>query len=313
MTVNYGYACVNMELSYPRDYGKPRGTKPITTNRSMIRKTFDQRGIKYASSLALQNVKDLYKILEWNHKNGFNFYRMSSDIFPWASEYKFEDMPDHDEIVKWLAKCGQFAKDTNQRLTAHPGPFNKLTSDNDRVTNIALRDLEVHAWVHDRLNLPQNPYAKINIHVGATYGNKQKACDNFCRNFEKLSDSVKNRLTVENDDKASLYSTLDLYNLIHKRINIPIVFDFHHHKFCGSGQSEQEALALAVSTWGDVKPATHYSESRSAEFNDPKIKPQAHSDFITALPNTYGFDIDVMVEAKMKEKAVSRLLTRAAA
>jgi len=302
-----------MELSYPRDYGKPKNTKPITTNRSMIRKTFDAKGIKYASELALQNVMDLYKILEWNHKSGFNFYRLSSDILPWASEYKFEDMPDHDNIVKWLAKCGQFAKDTNQRLTSHPGPFNKLTSDEDRITNIAVRDLEIHAWIHDKLLLDPTPFAKINIHVGATYGNKQKACDNFCRNFDKLSDSVKNRLTVENDDKASLYSTLDLYNLIHKNIGIPIVFDYHHHKFCSSEQSEHDALALAISTWGNIKPVTHYSESRSEEYNDPKIKPQAHSDFVKQLPNTYGFNIDVMVEAKMKEKAVANALTKAVA
>jgi UV DNA damage endonuclease len=310
LPTNYGYACVNMELSYPRDYGKPKNTKPITTNRSMIRKTFDAKGIKYASELALQNVMDLYKILEWNHKNNFNFYRLSSDILPWASEYKFEDMPDHDNIVKWLAKCGQFAKDTNQRLTSHPGPFNKLTSDEDRITNIAIRDLEIHAWIHDKLLLDQTPFAKINIHVGATYGNKEKACDNFCRNFDKLSDSVKNRLTVENDDKASLYSTLDLYNLIHKNIGIPIVFDYHHHKFCSGEQTEQDALALAVSTWNNIKPVVHYSESRSEEYNDPKIKPQAHSDFVKGLPNNYGFDIDVMVEAKMKEKAVSNALTK---
>lgn len=302
-----------MELSYPKDYNKPKGTKAITTNRSMIRKTFDAKGIKYASELALQNVKDLYKILEWNSNNKFNFYRLSSDILPWASEYKFEEMPDHDQIVAWLAKCGKFAKDTNQRLTSHPGPFNKLTSSDDRITNIAIRDLEIHGWIHDKLGLEQSPFAKINIHVGATYGNKESACDNFCRNFEKLSDSVRNRLTVENDDKASLYSTLDLYNFIHKRINIPIVFDYHHHKFCDGGQSEHEALALAVSTWGSTKPATHYSESRSKEQNDPKIKPQAHSDFIKQLPNTYEFDIDVMVEAKMKEKAVSSALTKAVA
>ena len=275
----------------------------------MIRKTFDAKGIKYASELALQNVKDLYKILEWNSNNKFNFYRLSSDILPWASEYKFEEMPDHDQIVAWLAKCGKFAKDTNQRLTSHPGPFNKLTSFDDRITNIAIRDLEIHGWIHDKLGLEQSPFAKINIHVGATYGNKESACDNFCRNFEKLSDSVRNRLTVENDDKASLYSTLDLYNFIHKRINIPIVFDYHHHKFCDGGQTEHEALALAVSTWGSTKPATHYSESRSEEQNDPKIKPQAHSDFIKQLPSTYEFDIDVMVEAKMKEKAVSTALT----
>ena len=78
-----GYACINMQLSYPTKYGnKPKGTKPITTNRSMIKRTFEEKGVDYASELILQNVKDLNQIVQWNAINGYNFYRMSSDITP---------------------------------------------------------------------------------------------------------------------------------------------------------------------------------------------------------------------------------------
>ena len=156
----------------------------------------------------------------------------------------------------------------------------------------------------DQMGLPRSPFAKINIHVGATYGDKQMACDNFCRNFKRLSDSVKSRLTVENDDKASLYSTRELYEMIYERIGIPIVHDVHHHKFCTGGQSEEEALKLAASTWGKHKPVVHYSESRAKEQNDSKIKPQAHSDYIQEKILTYGVDVDIMVEAKAKEQAL---------
>jgi UV DNA damage endonuclease len=91
---------------------------------------------------------------------------------------------------------------------------------------------------------------------------------------------------------------------IHERIGIPIVFDYHHHKFCTGGLTEEEALRLAVSTWGDIKPVVHYSESKSLHENNDKIKPQAHSDYISSVPNTYGLDVDVMVEAKAKELAL---------
>ena len=67
--------------------------------------------------------------------------------------------------------------------------------------------------------------------------------DRFCKNFEKLSPSVQGRLIVENDDKESMYSVKDLM-YIHERIGIPIVFDYHHHKFCTGGLTEQEALEL---------------------------------------------------------------------
>jgi UV DNA damage endonuclease len=159
----------------------------------------------------------------------------------------------------------------------------------------------------DRLGLPRTPFAKINIHVGAAYGNKEKACDNFCRNFEKLSDSVKTRLTVENDDKASLYSTQELYDLIYKRIGIPIVHDVHHHSFCTGGLSQEDAMRLAASTWGEVRPVIHYSQSRAFEHNNPKIKPQAHSDSYWEPVETYDLDVDVMCEAKHKEQAVYTL------
>ena len=78
---NFGYACINMGFST-----RPK-SKRITTNRTMIKRTFRERGIVYASELALQNLRDLRKILEWNLENDIYFYRLSSDIIPWASEY----------------------------------------------------------------------------------------------------------------------------------------------------------------------------------------------------------------------------------
>lgn len=306
--MNLGYACINMQLSYPREWGgAPRGTKKITTNRSMIKRTFDQRGTSYASEIALQNVKDLYKILEWNEANGFKFYRMSSNLFPWASEYEWDELPDIEAIREWLARSGDFARRHGHRITSHPGPFNKLTSPKEHVILNTIKDLEVHGWIFDQMGLPRSPFAKINIHVGATYGDKTMACDNFCRNFERLSDAVKTRLTVENDDKASLYSTRELYEFIYSRIGTPIVHDIHHHKFCDGGLTQEQAMRLAASTWGEVRPVIHYSQSRSIEHDNPKIRPQAHSDCYWEYPETYGIDVDIMCEAKHKEIAVTKL------
>ena len=190
------------------------------------------------------------------------------------------------------------------RLTSHPGPFNKLASPKERVYQLTAKDLTVHADLFDLIGLPRTPYAKLNIHVGAAYGDKPFALDNFCRNFERLPESVRSRLTVENDDKPSLYSTKELYDGVYKRIGIPIVFDYHHHMLHPGGQTEQEALELALSTWGDIKPVVHYAESRSLEHNNPKIKPQAHSDRIVRPFDDYGHDLDVMIEAKHKELAL---------
>ena len=299
---NLGYACINMQLSYPTQWGnQPRGTERITTNRSMIRRTYDAKGIAYASELSLLNVQDLERLIDWNEANGIKFYRMSSDVFPWASEYGIESLPDYEKICEVLQRCGDKATQYGQRITTHPGPFNKLTSPKEHVVLNTIKDLEIHGQVFDLMGLPRTPYAKINIHVGAHYNDKSLALGNFCRNFDRLSDSVQRRLTVENDDKASLYSTKELCEEVHSRIGIPVVHDFHHHTFCTGGVDQEEALLMAAMTWGDVTPVTHYSQSRSTEHNDPTIKPQAHSDSYWEPVNTYGLDVDVMLECKHKE------------
>ena len=294
--MNLGYACINMTLS---------GQKPkVTTNRSMIKKTFTEKGVDYAGELGMLNAADLGRILRWNVENGIKVFRLSSEFFPWASEYKFKDLPQYLRIKTLLAGAGHYAKSNGMRLTCHPGPFNVLVSPHKHVVDNTITDLRIHGEIFDMLGLERSPYNKINIHCNGVYGDKQSAMDRFCKNFELLPESVQTRLTVENDDKASMYSVKDLM-YIHERIGIPIVFDYHHHKFCTGDLSEQEALELAISTWPDgIKPIVHYSESKALHEGNESLKPQAHSDYINDLPDLYGNDVDVMVEAKAKELAI---------
>lgn len=296
-----GYACINMTLSNV----KPKKNR-VTTNRTMIRRTFDEKGIAYASELILQNVKDLLTILKWNEKHGIKFFRLSSEVFPWASEYHIPDLPDIEAIAAALRAAGDYAHQHGHRITSHPGPFNKLASPNERVILNTIRDLEIHGEVFDLMGLSRTPFNKINIHVGAAYGDKPKALAQFCRSFDRLPDCVKTRLTVENDDKASLYSTAELVASVHKSLGVPIVFDFHHHKFCTGDMSEQDALELAMTTWGQVRPVTHYSETRRNADGSDYHRPQAHSDFIFNFIDDHGHDIDIMIEAKAKELALLR-------
>jgi UV DNA damage endonuclease len=291
-----GYACINMQLSSQ----KPK----IYTGRSMIKRTFKDKGIKYASELGLQNCKDLFEIIKWNKENGFDFFRITSNLFPWSSEYKLEDMPHHWEIAGILGEIGKYVTENMMRITSHPGPFNVLTSPHEHVVENCVKDLSIHGEVFDMMGLSRTPYNKINIHIGGAYGDKVSAMERFCKNFERLPNSVKSRLTVENDDKATMYSVKDLYDGVFKVIGIPIVFDYHHHRFCTGDLSEQQALELAISTWGNIVPVVHYSESRNIEQEDDSIRPQAHSDYVYDYIDTYGNEVDIMVEAKAKELAV---------
>ena len=294
--IELGYVCINLTLQ------KDKKAK-VTCNRSMIRRTFDAKGIEYASELSRLNTRDILPILEWNHMHNIKVFRMTSSLFPWASEYMLEDLPDFEEISKNLAAAGNFAKEKGIRLSFHPGPFNILASSKDHVVKNAIVDLSIHGKIMDLMGMPRSHWAKINIHVGASYGDRASALVRWVENFQMLPDSVKTRLTVENDDKTSLFSTKDLYEGIYKRIPVPIVFDYHHHRFRNDGESEDECHAMAYETWGDVRPCFHYSESASEKEESPK-RPNAHSDYVYDKINDYGRDFDVVIEAKAKELAL---------
>jgi len=303
--MNYGYACINETLN-----SGPKKQR-ITTNRSMIKKTFKEKGIKYASELALENVKDLVKILQWNEENNIKFYRMSSDIFPWLSEYSFYDLPHYKEIKYWLRYAGDYATEKGHRLTFHPGPFCCLASPNFEVVEKTYTELNNHSRIFDMMGFEPSHYNKINIHVGGTYGDKDKTAKRFIENFHRaggLDENTKKRFTLENDDKASMWSTKDIYDKIYHETGIPIVFDYHHHRFCTGGLTEREALELAAATWVPwIRPVVHVSESKAIESGDPKIRPQAHSDFIKKPVNNYGLTHDIMLECKKKELALLKL------
>ena len=291
--MNIGYACINMTMG-----------KKVTTNRSMVKKTFNAKGLDYVSELALANAKDLIKILEWNRLNGINFFRLSSALVPWGDNIDITQLKDYKEIKSELKKVGEYAKFWGIRLNSHPGPFNVLPSPNESVVQKTFADLELHGKIFDLMGLSKTPYNNINIHCNGVYGDKQSAMDRLITNFKRLSPSVRKRLTLENDDKGSMYSVKDLM-YIYENTGIPIVFDYHHHQFCTGDLSEEQALKLGATTWPKgITQEVHYSESKALHENNPKEKPQAHSLYIKSLPNTYELDLDIMVEAKAKELAI---------
>jgi len=290
-----GYPCINNELS----------ALGIYTNRHMIKKTFDAQKstLEGVSKLSLQNVKDLVKIIQWNERKGIKFFRMSSNIFPWMSEYELTDLSDWDMIQKNLKLAGDLATRYGQRLTYHPGPFNVLASLNSFVVRKTIKELNQHSQIMDVMGLPATPWAKINIHVNTTQGGKEEAAERFCKNFEKLHPNTKSRLVVENDDKPSQYSVADLYQLVYMKIGVPITFDVHHHKFCSGNMDHDTAARLAVSTWPKGIPAAfHFASTINHE--SPNQMARAHADWIYEEITDYGTGAWIMCECKGKETAI---------
>ncbi|EIE22309.1 UV-endonuclease UvdE [Coccomyxa subellipsoidea C-169] len=275
---------------------------PIFTNRDCIQKTFLDKGLPYISSLALENTRALAGIIHWNHQHGIRFFRLSSNILPWCTEYDLEQLPDYAAIADELAFAGKLARAYDQRLTFHPPHFIKLGAEDGPLVDRSIKELEVHSQVLDLMGYTPSHENKVNIHVGGVYGDKEATLQRFAANFRRLSPGCQKRLTVENDDIPNSYSMQDLLPL-HDKTGIPLVFDFHHQKFCPGTWTTKEAVHAAIATWPEgVRPVVHWSESQEGR------KPHAHSDYVSGPMELYGLEdkVDVMIEAKCKERALLR-------
>lgn len=287
-----GYTCVNHSVTKTHRITKSRINKKI----------FLEGGLPRVVESVWKNLKFLRKLLEFNIENDIHLYRWT-DIFPFMSDYEFESLPEIARIMAEMSRIGSLAKEHGQRWTNHPGPFCVLASPRPEVVKSAIQELNQTARINEMFGFDASPYYKINIHIGGNYKNKQETLERFCRNFERLSNNAQKALTIENDDKQSGYTIKELYDHIHKRIGIPIVFDYHHHDCYNDGMTEEEAVKLAASTWPQgINPIVHMSSSRQLEQDG--VRKEAHASRIFKKVNTYGLPLDIMLESSGSELAL---------
>ncbi len=288
-----GYACINVTLSQ----------NGVMTNRDAIKKTFTNKGLPHISKLVLANVTDLYKIIQWNEANGIKFYRISSGLFPWMTEYSFEDLPDWPDIKITLQQIGKYVTQVKQRLEFHPSHFTILASPNPSTVEKAIRDLDQHNKIFDTMGLEASHWYPLNIHVGGAYGDKESAAKRWVENFYRLQPNTQKRVIIENDDKANMYSVKDLYEYIYQQCGVPITFDIFHHGFCTGGLSATEAAQLAASTWTDAPMVIHWSSSMKL-YEISEAKTVAHADYIYDEFQDWGTGGWFMCESKAKELSI---------
>jgi len=298
---NIGYCCISLGIN--------EGLKKkdhISVNRGMVKKTFEAKGLNYVSELVILNLEDTIKVLKYNIKNNIKVYRMSSDSFPWMSHYSFSNLPNFTKIQRLLSQIGNIVKENDLRVSYHPSPFNILGSERPDVVDKTVDELNKHSELMDLMELDQSTYYPINIHVNVTTPNHQEATRRFCEGFQRLSESCKKRLTVENDDKPSQYSVKMLYEMVHKVIGIPIVVDSLHYACHSDDMTWEDTLKLGLSTW-KTKPLCHHSSSKKLH-EDEKVIISAHADFLYESFDSCGFDLDIELECKQKDIATKKYI-----
>ena len=296
-----GYCCISLGIN--------KGLKKkdqISVNRSMVKRTFESKGLSYVSDLVLLNLNDTLKVLDWNIKNDIYVYRMSSDSFPWMTHYRFEDLPNFGKIKIILKQIGDKIKTNNLRCSFHPSHFCVLASENPDVVLKTIDELNKHSELMDLMGLEQTTYYPINIHINTTKPTRELAAERFCNNFQLLSDSCKKRLTIENDDSPNQYSVKILHEFVHQKIGIPIVVDSLHYQCFSDNMNWENTFRLAISTW-NTKPICHHSSSKKLH-EDKSSKLIAHADFLYEKFDNFDIDVDIELECKKKDIALKKYI-----
>ena len=257
----------------------------------------------YLNEILKHNVQSLEEAIDYCALNSIGSFRVGSEFFPSITHpdirYELSHMKDEALLKKGLEKCKKKAKEKNIRLTFHPSQFVLLTSPNETVTQNSIADLNYHADLSEMIGADV-----INIHMGGAYNNKPLAIERFEKNYLKLSEEVRSRLTLENDDKV--YSPEEILPTC-KKLNIPLVYDVHHHRCYSDNLSVEEATQQALLTW-NREPLFHISSPIEGWGG---AKPSRHHDFIFIddFPDCWRSidQLTVEIEAKAKEEAIKKL------
>ena len=276
--------------------------------RTMTFKSFSSKeraeSLEKLSGIIINNFQTSEKIVKHCAANKIRGYRLSSDLTPVIKHpdvmLALEDLPNYNEIDRSIKDLSLAIKETGIRVSAHPSEYITLTSDDDVKVQHSLIDLELHAEIFDRLELSKSYYNPLNIHIRKE-GDAKDLSGTFIKNFERLSESVKSRLVLENNDTGNTWTVKNLKKYIYNDYGIPVTFDNLHHEMLNHDVSHKDAFFEAYSTW-NCTPIFHYSEGKNGT--------RAHKDMAENLPVHYNEDVLFDVELKSKDYAILDILKR---
>jgi len=297
MLVRFGFVAMAMSLT--------NASPSKTMTLSNFLKIFDRdAALRKITRIASDNLTNTLRILRHADASGVHVYRFSSKLIPLISHEITEDWDFFRYLQKDFEELGAFVRERNMRISFHPDHFTLLNTPRPEVLAASLRDLDLHTKYFELMDL--DSHAKLVIHVGGGYADKPKSLQRFRDNWADVSARLRERITLENDDKT--YTVADTLSLC-ETIQVPMVLDIHHHS-CNHnpGDDLHEMLPRIFKTWSatELPPKIHVSSAKSEkEF-------RAHADYVQAsdlVPfldtcRDLDTDIDVMLEAKNKDEAL---------
>ena len=264
-------------------------------------------GFKILDKKIITNFENLKKIINYNIKNNIHFYRLTSKLIPLATHNNV-DFEYINMYKKYYKEIGNMINKNNIRIDTHPDQYCVLNSTKFDIVKSSISILNFHKNILLAFGF-NNP--KIIIHVGSSVLGKENSIKRFINNFKKLDDDIKKMILIENDDK--IFNIIDVLNICNK-INVPMVLDYHHFMCNNNGECLKDYVKQIFNTWNneDVIPKIHFSSPK----NKTKKDYRSHHDYIDSDEfikfieeiKFINRDFDIMIEAKMKDDALFRLV-----
>jgi UV DNA damage endonuclease len=276
-----GYPCINRSIG-------------CTASRTFRLASYTEERMR---DTVQENLSCLEKTLAYNVHHGMLFFRITSDLVPFAS-HPVCTFPWQDEFAGVFEKTGEYIRQQGFRISMHPDQFVLLNAPDKGVLQRSIADLGYQVQLLDLMGLDRS--AKVQVHVGGVYGDKPAAIDRFVKQYDLLDTTIRDRLVIENDER--LYTLSDCL-AIHERTGIPVIADTFHHSLYNTGEQFTSLLDPVRKTWKarDGIPMIDYS------LQEPGKRVGAHAlhieaeDFRQFLKETMPSDFDIMLEIKDKE------------
>ena len=294
MKIHFGYAVISKTLEAQKLF------KTITYTNYQKEKNNDK-----LKEIIDNNIEGFFEILKYNVKNNIHFYRLNSSLIPLATHQNVHFS--YQEYIKLrLNNLGKYIQDNNLRIDTHPDQYCVLNSTKKEVVASSIEILKYEASI---LNMLKITPGRIILHIGSKERSKEEGIKRFIKNFALLDPSIQKTIAIENDDKV--YNIIDTLRLAQK-LNIPMVLDYHHYLCNHETEKLEDYFKQILATWKGEVPKIHFSSPKSKLKKDFR----SHHDYINVqefikfigLIKEFNQDFDVMIEAKMKDEAMFRLL-----
>lgn len=297
MLVRLGYVSISKTLE--------EKAKFKTINYTNYQKEDEEKSKEKLDNIIKNNLETLNKIIKYNIKNNIHFYRLTSNLIPLATldEVNFNYTDKYKNLYNEISKN---IINNNLRIDMHPSEYTILNTVRSEVLDNTIKILKYHEDIINNLKI-KKPI--MIVHVGSNTFGKKASLTRFVNNFYKLPISIQHKIAIENDDKT--FNVEDILKLC-KKLNVPMILDVHHNKCNPSEKPLEFYLQTIFNTWKTNTPKIHFSSPK----NNTKKDIRTHHNYINVdefilfleKAKYYTEKLDIMLEAKMKDEALFRLI-----